>query len=270
MKINLQQFSGQWLRISLSMFVIFLTLSSGLCVATESFQVNPFTTFYLESALGTRTLEAEKEVAGVKSSTEAFLYSLVLPGAGQFYTGAKRGYLYAAAELGFLTTYFILRNNATNTRDEYRDVVRENVIFDGPGSFENWDSVEDFEHATQYENWNHVYDSQETRARTGKWYWKDLDPTRKDEEDIKIEFDSNYRLRAFELRERANNTFQRARTFLGLAILNHVISAVDARITTKTRNRRAQTQISNGLEFDVQTEVSAGMLGGMLVLRKRF
>lgn len=225
--------------------------------------VNPLTGFYLESALGNRTLETEDAAMPLKSPNEAFLYSLVLPGTGQIYTGAKRGYLYAAAEVGLLATYFILRNTAANTRDDYRDVVRQYVIFDGPGSFDNWDPVEDFEHATQYENWNHVYDSDETRARTGKWYWEDARPF-KDEADISIDFDSRHRLEAFELRQRANYTFERARTFLGLAILNHVVSAIDARITTKNWNRK-QTR-ANSLEIDVQT----GAMENAVVLRKWF
>lgn len=208
-----------------------------------------------------------------KSPNEAFLYSLIVPGMGQLYTGAKRGYAYMAAEVGLLTTYFILRNSASNTREDYRDVVRAHVIFDGPGSFEDWDPVEDFEHATQYENWDHVYDSEETRKRTGKWYWDDA-KSFKDEADVDIEFDSPHRLEAFDLRQQANDTFQLARTALGVAILNHVVSAVEARITTKHFNTRFQNtpmQTKTApFEIDVQTGISQGTLAGMLVLRKRF
>ena len=98
--------------------------------------------------------------------------------------------------------------------------------------------IEDFEHASQYENWNHVYDSDVTRVRTGKWYWKDLDPSLKDEKDTAIEFDSKHRLEAEGLRQKANDTFQSARTVLGMVILNHVFSAVEARITTKRWNQK--------------------------------
>lgn len=262
--------------------VIALCLSPSLCLASDTLRVNPFTAFYLDSALGNRWLSNQSAETNsieqrhhasvhldstLKSPNEAFLYSLVLPGTGQLYMGAKRGYLYAATELGLLATCFILRNTAVNTRDEYRDVVRQHVIFDGPGSFENWDPIEDFEHATQYENWNHVYDSEATRARTGKWYWADAKPF-KDEPDVDIKFDSRYRLDAFELRQKANDTFERAKFFLGLTILNHVISAVEARITTKHWNLK-QTQ-SKTLEIDVQTDVSAGALESVFVLRKRF
>lgn len=244
-------------------FAMVCCLVSGVCLATDEAAINALNGFYLESALGTRTLESADAAVPLKSPNEAFLYSLVLPGAGQFYTGARRGYLYAAAEVGLLATYFILRSSATSTRDEYRDVVRQHVIFDGPGSFDNWDPVEDFEHATQYENWNHVYDSDETRARTGKWYWEDARPF-KDEADIEIDFDSRHRLEAFDLRHQANDRFELARTFLGLAILNHVVSAIDARITTKNWNRKQAR--TNSLEIGVQADA----MESTVVLRKWF
>ena len=264
------------------MIVLIFCLSSGVCLASESPHAPLFTAFYLDSALGNRslanqsavTMETNQSLQLQKSPNEAFIYSLIIPGMGQLYTGAKHGYFYTAAEVGLLATYFILRNVASNTREDYRDVVRQHVNFIGSGSFEDWDPVEDFEHATQYETWNHVYDSDETRARTGKWYWKDIDPSLKNEPDLDIDIDSKYRLEAFELRQKANDTFERAKLFLGMAILNHVVSAVEARITTKRFNTRLQNSLAqtktNTFEIDVQTDMSAGALVGTLVLRKRF
>ena len=265
--------------------VLTFSLLSNMCPAADNLQAQPFTAFYLDSALGSRTLmnqstvvmEATQELQSRKSPNEAFLYSLVIPGMGQLYTGAKRGYLYAAADVALLGTYFFLRKNASDTREDYRDVVRQYVTFIGPGSFEDWDPVEDFEHATQYETWNHDYDTPETQKRTGKWYWRDLDPDLKNEKHRDLEkrdITSKYRLGAFNLREKANNTFERAKFFLGMAILNHVVSAVEARITTKRFNTRlqntsTQTQ-ANALEIDLRTDIAAGALTGALVLRKRF
>ena len=262
--------------------VLMFCLSSGVCLASEGPRTEAFTDFYLDSTLGNRSLANESAVtmetsAGLqprKSPNEAFLYSLVIPGMGQLYTGAKRGYLYAAADVALLTTYFVLRNSASNTRENYRDVVRQHVTFIGPGSFEDWDPIEDFEHATQYETWNHVYDSEATRARTGKWYWADLDSSLKNEPDLDIDFESPHRLEAFDLRQKANDTFERARFFLGMAILNHVISAVEARITTKRLNTRLQNTLEQTqadiFEIDLQTDTTAGALTSALVLRKRF
>ena len=255
--------------------VIIFCLSSAICFAANESQTHLLTNFYLDSNLGIRTLTnqspaaiaAGENLAPQKSPNEAFLYSLIIPGMGQLYTGAKHGYIYTAAEVGFLVTYFILQNKATNPRDDFYDVVRDHVNFIGPGTFIDWND-EDFEHASQYENWNHVYDSDVTRVRTGKWYWKDIDPSLKDEKDTEIKFDSKHRLEAYDLRKKANDTFQSARTVLGLVILNHVISAVEARITTKRWNQKHKE--SGSIQIDLQTDVSAGALRGVLVLRKNF
>ena len=266
-------------------FVLLLCLSSGVCLAADVFNAQPFVLFALDSKLGNRslanqsavTMAASQELQPRKSPNEAFLYSLVIPGMGQLYTGAKRGYIYTAAEVGFLATFLVLRNSAANTRDDYRDVVRDHVIFIGAGSFEDWDPIEDFEHTTQYETWNHDYDSEATRKRTGKWYWKDLNSDLKNENHRDLEergLGSKYRLEAFDLRQKANDTFERAKFFLGLAILNHVVSAVEARITTKRFNSRSQNPIAQTrnrtFDIDVQTDSSTGALTSALVLRKRF
>ena len=268
--------------IKILIFLLLLSLSSGVCLASDGFRSELFTAFYLESALGNRTLANESLTASQalqprKSPNEAFLYSLVIPGMGQLYTGAKHGYVYTAAEVGFLATFFILRSSAANTRDDYRDIVRDHVVFIGAGSFEDWDPIEDFEHATQYETWNHVYDSEATRARTGKWYWNDIDPNLKNEKHGDIEnkgISSKHRLEAFDLRQQANDTFERARFFLGMAILNHVVSAVEARITTKRINARLESTAAQAqtrmFDIDIKTDALTGTTTGAFVLRKRF
>lgn len=258
------------------LYIALITLLPSIVFASQLSQSSIFNGFHLRSSIGSRILKDESSTTLVaphnsttlRSPNEAFLYSMVIPGLGQINNGAKYGYIYTAAEVGLLTTFFILRNNAANSRENYRDIVRDNVIFEGPGNFENWDPIEDFEHATQYENWNHVYDSDATRDRTGKWYWKDLDPTLKNEKDTEIDFDSKYRLEAFELREQANDTFQTARTVLGVVILNHIVSAVEARINTiRYNNQHLQ---NNSIEIETNTDISSGSITGVLVFKKRF
>lgn len=262
--------------VSIVFLAIIFCLSSEVCKAADQHQTYFFTDFFLDSNLGIRSIADQSSVEvntndntiSLKSPNEAFLYSLALPGTGQIYSGAKYGYIYTAAEVGLLVAYFVLRNSAVNTREDYRQLVRDNVIFIGPGSFEKWDEIEDYEHATQYENWNHVYDSETTRTRTGKWYWKDLDPSLKDTEDTSIDFDSKYRLDAFEKRQEANDTFERARTVLGLVILNHVFSAVEARISAKRWNNKHK---QNSLfEVELKTDISSRSLNSTLVIKTEF
>lgn len=235
------------------------------------------TSFRLSSAVGTQILVTEQSEFStiekhqgtlnpqpIKSPTKAFLYSALVPGSGQLYIGAKRGYLQIAAEVGLVVAYFITRSSAQNLREEYREQVRDNVVFEGPTKIQDWDPIEDFEHATQYENWNHRYDSEPTRARTGKWYWKRDGDAFKDRPADEVPA-SEARLEAFETRMDANDKFQLAKTFLGIAILNHVVSAVDARIAAKNYNKKYRS-----LVLDLQTSFSPQNVQSQLVLKKRF
>ena len=243
----------------------------------KSHETFPGTSFRLTSAVGTQMLLTEQsEIPAIekhqgplnlettKSPTKAFLYSALVPGSGQLYIGAKRGYLQIAAEAGLLAAYFITRSNAQSLREDYREQVRDNVVFEGPTKIQDWDPIEDFEHATQYENWNHAYDSEATRARTGKWYWKREGDAFKDHPAKEVPA-SETRLEAFQMRMDANDKFQLGKTFLGIAILNHVVSAIDARIAAKSYNKKHR---SFGLEL--QTSFSSYNVQSWLVLQKRF
>ena len=72
-----------------------------------------------------------------------FSIPLVVPGMGQLYTGAKRGYVYIAAEVGNCSLLFLLKTTPQILAKIIAISVRQHVIFDGPGSFEDWDPIED-------------------------------------------------------------------------------------------------------------------------------
>ena len=235
------------------------------------------TSFRLTSALGTQTLPAKQSempavqspqkplnLEPIKSPTKAFLYSAIVPGSGQLYIGAKRGYLQIAAEVGLLAAYFITRSNAQSLREDYREQVRDHVIFEGPTKFDDWDPIEDFEHATLFDNWHNVYtdNNGEPLERVGKWYWEDRKAFKDDERKI---HDSPQRIVALDMRMDANDKFQLAKTFLGIAILNHFVSAIDARIAAKSYNKK-----HGSLGLDLQTNFSRHNIQSQLVLQKRF
>ena len=239
------------------------------------------TSFRVTSAVGTQILLTEQsEIPAIKkhqgslnmeptkSPTRAFLYSALVPGSGQLYIGAKRGYLQIAAEVGLLAAYFITRSSAQNLREDYKDQVRTYVRFEWPDQwpekFNDWDEIEDFEHATLYDNWHNVYtdNSGEPLERVGKWYWEDRKAF-KDEERKKP--DSPQREVAKQIRMEANDKFQLAKTFLGIAILNHVVSAVDARIAAKSYNKK-----HSSFRLDLQTNFSPNNLQSRLVVQKQF
>lgn len=240
--------------------------------------------FRLISALGSRHLDVDQiegemgfgRTASLKSPNRAFLSSLIIPGSGQLYLGAKRGYLYILTEVGMLAAYFVTRSDAENTRESYREHVREHVAFEWPyqasEQFEKWDPIEDYEHATLFDNWRNVYTERngEPLDRVGAWYWKDRQAFK--DEDREGQHDSPEREVARTLRDEANDKFERARTFLGIVILNHVISAVEARISAKRSNRLYMSNVTpqRSFEFDVRTTISPHAAETELVLRKRF
>ena len=263
-------------------------IASKKSAAECSFQVFPLldkpsetfqgTSFRLTSAISAQTLPTEQSklsaieghqeqlnLERTKSPTKAFLYSALVPGSGQLYIGAKRGYLQIAAEIGLLTAYFITRSNAQSLREDYRQHVRDHVVPEGPTKFDDWDPIEDFEHATLFDNWRNIYMMEgngEPLERVGKWYWEDRRAF-KDEE--RKNHDSPLREVALQMRMDANDKFQLAKTFLGIALLNHVVSAIDARIAAKSYNKK---QSSFGL--DLQTTLSPYDVQSQLVLQKRF
>lgn len=236
--------------------------------------------FRLMSALGQRQLDVDHTAGSMsmersersKSPNRAFLSSLIIPGSGQLYLGSKRGYVYIAVEVGMLAVYFVTRRDAENTREQYREHVRNHVAFDGPGGFDSWDPVEDYEHATLFDNWHNVYTERngEPLDRVGAWYWRDRQAFK--DEDREGQHDSPERLKARQWRDEANDKFERARTFLGIAILNHVVSAVEARISAKrsSQNDMPQTRATRSIELDVTTTASPYAAETRLVLRKLF
>ena len=275
--MNIAQRLGQKTSILLVSCMLFSCVFGCMASSRESGAPNSeLNAFFMDSMLGNRTLGTQLESLrpreSVKSPNRAFLSSLVVPGSGQLYVGAKRGYLFLAADIALLVGYFITRSDAENSRDEYRDMVREHVIFDGPGTFETWDPIEDFEHATLFDNWHNVYteNNGEPLSRTGKWYWDDRRAFK--DEDRKGDSDSPNREEALRLRYEANDKFELARTLLGGVILNHAISAIEARIVAKRQNKRKDSRWMSfkPMDLDLQTTVLPDGVESQLVLRAHF
>jgi hypothetical protein len=174
------------------------------------------------------------------SPGRAFLYSAAVPGTGQLYAGRKRGYAYLAGEAALAVGYLLSRSDANDIEQQYIDAVRAGVTFDGVGDFDEWNQ-EDFEHATDYDNWLNTYtdDNGQPVDRVGPFYWKDIedfrtqDPRDPAQGDIP---DSAARLVSKQLRTDSNAAFKRTRGILGAMIFNHLVSAIDARVSARIHN----------------------------------
>ena len=205
-----------------------------------------------------------------KSPGKAFLFSIVVPGTGEFYSGARRGVFLAAAEVALWTTYFVLHGQAEDLKEDYVGYVDKHIVFekDSPTkSTQNW-TLEDYEHATQSDNWHYVYvEGNDTAfSRVGKYYWDDL-PEDKINQPGGVELSesqSQARIEAFQKRGATNDRFKQAKIFLGLVVLNHIVSAIDARIAaTMSNDRLAGNEIKVSL---IPVMSPSGKLGARLAL----
>jgi hypothetical protein len=219
-------------------------------------------------------LAAPPSSASLKSAKKAFIFSAAVPGTGEFYSGAKRGVLFTAAEVAFWTAYILIHGRAEDSKEDYVSFVDEHMLFeeDSPAtSTENW-TLEDYEHATQSDNWHYVYTESngEPVERVGKYYWADLPEEVMDQSGDKPidESQSPFRVEAFAKRGSMNDEFKQAKVFLGLVVLNHVISAIDARIAATMYNNRL-SQASTQVSFH-PTISPSGNPGAYLTLRRLF
>jgi hypothetical protein len=184
-------------------------------------------------------------VTNQKSPAKAFLFSVTIPGTGELYTGStKKGVAFIATEVAFWSAYVVLHGRSKDLNSGYKKYVKEHIAFeeDSPvKSVDGW-NMEDYEHATQTGNWHYIYTEKDVE-RLGKFYWKDLPEDKLDEpgEDIM----TKYRKEAYSKRGSANTKYKQAKRCLSLIVVNHIVSAIDARISAVLHNKQtSQTNTS--------------------------
>lgn len=217
-----------------------------------------------------------------KSPGKAFFFSGAIPGVGEFYSKAKRGVFFVAAEVVLWTAYAMLHGRGEELKEDYIGFCKEHIMFeeDSPAtSTDEW-TLEDYEHATQGDNWrnqDYTYDrvvdgEKQPLERVGKFYWDDLP------EDMIVtdppggvpieESQSRSRVQAYDKRMSTNDRFKQAKTLIGLVVINHIISAIDARIVAKIyNNRNSKTEP----EISFHPTISpSGYPGAYLTIHGRF
>ena len=192
-----------------------------------------------------------------KSVPKAFLLSLLLPGAGQFYARAPgRGMLFVGTETAIVSTYVGFRLYSDWKEEDYQLFAAAHAGVDPGGKSVNY--YEDISLHMSMEDYN----SQQLRdyreeavlySGSDFWEW--------DEERSRREFDS--------LLRSSSNARDNAVILTGLGLLNHLLSAVDAARTARGYNRQqalipAPVQVT----FDVRPVPGSSLV--MVGLEKRF
>ncbi len=187
-----------------------------------------------------------------KSTKRGFLYSLILPGAGEFYAGSKiKAALFFGLEAAFWTGYFTNHKKGKDKEDQYIDfanvhwneaaykeslLVRYDVNIDTIKSgtrignpIDPTDSIDIIEtlpssKTQQYYEMIGKYD----QFRFG---WDDYNG---------VAFETAHRIFYLDLRHDSNDLLNKANRYVMISLANHLLSAFDAAISVRSYNRKGE------------------------------
>jgi TM2 domain-containing membrane protein YozV len=168
-----------------------------------------------------------------KSVTRAVLYSLLLPGAGQFYVEEQnRGKIFLGTEFTFWSGFFAFRTYGSWLKKEYKSyaAVHANAIIQGK-------SDEFFKDLTYYIN-------RDEYNKLGPLYFGKESPVYPETDFWNWQWESQQAQKHYrEMRNKSKSSYRKALYMVGLAMANRLVSAVDAFRLAKIYNRK------KGLEF---------------------
>ncbi len=205
-----------------------------------------------------------------KSIGKAVLFSAVVPGTGQFYSGSTiKGVAFLLVEAVALTAHFKYNSDGHDIEDIFETLADAKWDEDSywnwmsqisPFERNNLDSLRAFERRT-FSHFLPEKKNQQYYENVGKYNqfimgWQDfreevvgsrtftLGDYQSNQYDGKSLLTSSETRNGYTvLRKDANDDFKRATTFTTIVLLNHVASALDAGLTLRRRNREVRAQL---------------------------
>jgi len=183
-----------------------------------------------------------------KSTKKAFFYSLVVPGAGEYYVGSRiKPAVFLGLEALIWTGYFVYHGKGNDKKDEYIQFADAHYQW---WEFKSWWNSLD---STTRNNYSHElpWDDDNNRPNFTHEYYENVgkyDEFQVGWDDIGtgqpppplpggVSVLSANRNHYLDLRRQSNDYFQNASTMIMLSIGNHLISAFDAALTAKSYNK---------------------------------
>lgn len=206
-----------------------------------------------------------------KSPARAFLLSLAVPGAGEYYTGHKfKAGAFLAVDALLWTGYFIYHKKGSDKESEYKTFA--NGHYDPIVFLQWWNDLDSltqnaYSHRLPVdENGNPIY-NHEYYENIGKYDqfqvgWEDIGPNFPPEDTSAL---WGYRVTYLDMRKKANDYFSNATTAVMISIANHIISAFDAAIGAKRYNKG-----SRQYSLNLETKNIDGRTTPFLTLTKKF
>jgi hypothetical protein len=207
----------------------------------------------VESAAGeTEVAYLEDDVEGQKSPGKAFVFSMLAPGSGQLYAGSKTGFIYLGVEAIAWTSSYFLWKSGKQKEDEFMDYADEHWVFPLVGSQcgdAYYDEKADSLIRYFYENdKGHFYED------IGKY------------QVYLCGWDTGTLGTYLDLRDDSNRLLKGSNYAIMAALVNHVISAVDALRLARYHNMR----LGYGVDLDIKLKAEPHSRGVMLVASRKF
>ncbi len=184
----------------------------------------------------------------IKSPARALIYSLVLPGVGQYYCESYiKGAAMTLLEVAFWGLYFYYNGKGDKKTDEYEAYADEHW---SEALYREWLSIADtiehppVEHLPSEKN-------QQYYEMIGKYYWfltgwDDFEGDREDPDPSHLlGVTTPHREHYLNMRADANNLYTTAKYFIGASIFNHVASALEAAWYAKRKNDKLYRRFTN-------------------------
>jgi len=175
------------------------------------------------------------------SKGKAFLFSLVLPGMGEYYAGSKTmGTVFLCTEIALWAGYFAFQQYGDWKEEDYRQYAIAHAGIHVKGkNHQYFVNVEHFDNIRAYN---------EAKLRQ-----RDPNALYPENDEFSWQWDkTSHRLKYEKMRVSSDRAYSRAVLMLGVIVANHVISGIDA-------IRAVRKAEQNSLQVGLRSRVEGGM-----------
>jgi len=216
--------------------------------------------YFPQNAKGEGSKSSDK-----KSPVNAFLLSLAIPGLGEFYSKSTyKPFIFFGADILMWSGHIAYHSKGKDGEKKYRAYADLHWFRD---PFNTWWNTLDSATQAGYSHRLPPTNDYEYYENIGKydqfvWGWDDFaagDPVL-----------TPHREHYLELRKKANDKFDTARAFLVVAMVNHVVSAIDASFTAISYNKRGESDFFGNVKIRMLPVIADNQVYPQLTFIKGF
>ncbi len=181
------------------------------------------------------------QAAAEKSPKTAFFLSLLVPGLGELYAGAKmRAVGFMGAEALTWTAYVSWRSKGNDIKEEFRAYADRHWQEARYSTWRDWNQIQPEPYYETHALPSKTEDTQQYYELIGKYHqfvygWDDVTADfSTDNKNVPSSRRQDYETR----RNDSNKYLKRASVVTGLAVLNHIASAIHASVYTRTLQKQ--------------------------------